>query len=320
MLILSRQDIEAVIDIDALIDALAVAMADLSFGRASVPPRNFAMVADRGMLAAMPAYLGTPEVLAVKLVCVFPGNAARGVETHQALVAVFDADTGEPLAIMDGAAITAMRTAATAALATRLCARPDARVLAILGTGVQARSHARIIPRVCDIAEILVAGRTPEKVEALAAEIGGTPAGSYAEAVEAADIVCACTHTAEAVVRREWLRPGTHVNSVGFTAGFEVHPAVFAGAVVIVESRNAAIGEYPNGAADLTAAIGQGLVRAEDVREVGELVEKRRLGRTDREQITVYRSVGVAAEDAIAAHLVVQAARRRGSGTRLDLS
>jgi ornithine cyclodeaminase len=320
MLVLSRQDVEALLDVDALIDALAVAMADLSFGRASVPPRNFAIVEDQGLLGAMPAYLGTPDVLAAKLVCVFPGNAARGVETHQALVAVFEADTGEPLAIMDGAAITAIRTAATSALATRLCARPDARALAILGTGVQARSHARIIPRVREIAEILVAGRSPEKVEALATEIGGRPARSYAEAIGAADIVCACTHTVEPVVRREWLRPGTHVNSVGFTPGFELDPGVFADAVVVVESRKAAIGGYPNGAADLTAAIGQGIVRAEDVREVGELVENRRPGRTDREQITVYRSVGVAAEDAIAAHLVVQAARKRGSGTRLDLS
>lgn len=320
MLFLRREEVEALLDVDALIEGLAVAMSDLSAGRASIPARNFAMVADRGLLAAMPAYLGTPDVLAAKLVCVFPGNAERGVETHQALVAVFDADTGEPLAILDGASITAMRTAATSALATRLCAREDARVLAILGTGVQARSHARIVPRVRDIAEILVAGRTPEKVEALAAEIGGTPARSYAEAVGAADIVCACTHAAEPVVRREWLRPGTHVNSVGFTPGFEVDPATFADAVVVVESRGAAIGDYPNGAADLTAAIRQELLRAEDVREVGELVEKHRPGRTDREQITVYRSVGVAAEDAIAAHLIVQAARRRGFGTRVDFS
>jgi ornithine cyclodeaminase len=312
MLILSRQDIEALLDVDALIDGLAVAMADLSFGRASVPPRNFAIVENRGLLAAMPAYLGTPDVLAAKLVCVFPANAARGVDTHQALVAVFDADTGEPLAIMDGAAITAVRTAATSALATRLCARDDARVLAILGTGVQARSHARIIPRVRENAEILIAGRSPEKVEALAAEIGGRAVWSYAEAIGAADIVCACTHATEPVVRREWLRPGTHVNSVGFTPGFEVDPGVFADAVVVVESRNAAIGGYPNGAADLTAAIQRGRLRAEDTVEIGELVERRRPGRTTPEQITIYRSVGVAAEDAIAAHLVVQGARKRG--------
>jgi ornithine cyclodeaminase len=320
MLFISRDEVEALTDVDALIDGLAVAMADLSSGRASIPARNFAIVEDRGMLGAMPAYLGTPDVLAAKLVCVFPGNAARGVDTHQALVAVFDADTGEPLAITDGAAITAIRTAATSALATRLCARPDARVLAILGTGVQARSHARIIPRVRDIAEILVAGRTPEKVEALASDLGGRAVRSYAEAVGATDVVCACTHAAEPVVRREWLRPGTHVNSVGFTAGFEVDPLVFADAVVVVESREAAIGEYPNGAADLTAAIRRGMLRAEGVREVGELVEKRRPGRTDREQITVYRSVGVAAEDAITAHLVLEAARKRGSGIPVDLS
>ncbi|MDR5683921.1 MAG: ornithine cyclodeaminase family protein [Armatimonadota bacterium] len=320
VLILGRRDVEALLDVDVLIDGLAVAMADVSAGRASVPPRNFATVADRGLLAAMPAYLETRSVLAAKLVCVFPGNALRGIETHQALIGVFEADSGQPVAILDGASITAVRTAAGSALATRLCARQDARVLAILGTGVQARSHARVVPRVRRFAEILVAGRTPEKVEALATEIGATPVRSYAEAVALADVVCACTHATEPIVRREWLRPGTHVNSVGFTAGFEVDPAAFADAVVIVESRDAAIGEYPNGAADLTAAVRQGLARPEDICEIGELVEGRRSGRTDPDQITVYRSVGVAAEDAIAACLVVEAARRRGLGVEVDLS
>jgi alanine dehydrogenase len=319
VLILDRAQVEELLDLDALVDALATAMADLSAGRASVPRRNLATVGTAGLLAAMPGYLPSQGVLAAKLVLVFPGNAPKGVETHQAVVAVFDPDTGVPLAVMDGAAITALRTAAGSALATRLCARRDARVLAIIGTGVQARSHARVVPRVRNLAEILVAGRTPAKVDAFAGEIGARPAATYAEAIAGADIVCCCTHASEPVVRREWLRPGVHVNSVGLTAGRELDPAVFAGALVVVESRSAAIGAYPNGAADLTAAVESQLLREIEVREIGELVEGLRTGRDDDRQITVYRSVGVAAQDAAAAGLVLAAARVRGVGTEVAL-
>ena len=194
MLILSRADVERLLDPDALIDALAPAMADLSAGRASVPARNFARVEQRGILAAMPAHLQTSNVLAAKLVLVFHGNAAKGLETHQAIVAVFDPETGEPLALMDGASITALRTAAGSALATRLCARDDASTLAIIGTGVQARSHARMIPRVRRIRDVIVAGRTPAQVAALASEIGARAASSVKEAVASADVVCTCTN------------------------------------------------------------------------------------------------------------------------------
>ena len=154
MLVINRHGVEELLDLDALVGALATAMADLSAGRASVPPRNFALVDRSGLLAAMPAYLPTQKVLAAKLVLVFAGNTSRGLETHQAVVAVFDPETGVPLALIDGASITALRTAAGSALATRLLAREDARVLAIIGTGVQARSHARALPRVRHITEI----------------------------------------------------------------------------------------------------------------------------------------------------------------------
>ena len=302
---------EELLDLDALVDALAAAMADLSAGRASVPRRNFAMVDGAGLLAAMPAYLPTQNVLAAKLVLVFPGNSARGLETHQAVVAAFDPATGVPLAIMDGASITAARTAAGSALATRLCARDGARTLAIIGTGVQAHAHARALPRVRPITSIIVAGRTPERVAAFAKEIGGTAASSYAEAVGAADIVCCCTDATEPVVHREWLRPGTHVNAVGFTRGPELDPAMFDDAIVFVESRDAAIGEFPNGAADITAAVERKILNREDIREIGELVLKSKTGRTGDEQVTVYRSVGVAAQDAAAAGLVLNAAAKR---------
>jgi ornithine cyclodeaminase len=319
MLVISRSQVEQLLDLDTLIDTLGAAMADLSAGRASVPPRNFALVDRSGLLAAMPAYLPTQKVLAAKLVLVFVGNASKGLETHQAVVAVFDPETGVPLALVDGASITALRTAAGSALATRLLARDDARVLAVIGSGVQARSHARALPRVRRLTEIIVAARTREKAEAFALEIGARVAPSYAEAIQAADIVCACTNATEAVVRREWLRPGVHVNSVGFAAGPELEPETFADAVVAVESRAAAIGAFPNGAADISAAVDRGMLELTDICEVGELVGRLRPGRTSDDQITIYRSVGVAAQDAAAAGLVLEAARARRVGTTVEL-
>src|ERR671932_763909 len=157
MLVLTRAEVEELLDLDALVDALAEAHRDLSAGRVSMPPRGVALVEERdALLGVMPSYVpGT--ALACKLVTLFPQNRDR--HTHQAAIMVFDHENGTPTALLDGTAITAARTAAGSALATRLLARPDARVLAVIGTGVQARSHARAIPRVRAIDEIRVAGR-----------------------------------------------------------------------------------------------------------------------------------------------------------------
>lgn len=325
MLILSRADVEAVLDLKALIEALARAMADLSAGVASVPPRIAALVPEHeGFLGAMPAYLPSAKALTTKLVAVFPKNAALGLETHQAVIAVFDPTTGVPLALMDGAYITAVRTAAGSALATRLLARPDARVLAILGTGVQARAHARAIPAVREVSEVRVAGRDPAKARRLAEELAGQlPAravATYAEALAGADIVCATTHSREPVVRREWLSPGVHVNSVGFTDGVEVDAATVVDAVVVVESRAAVLGAFPAGSNDIAWPIRDGLITPEHIHaEVGELVSGARPGRTSSGQITLYKSVGIAVQDAAAAALVLAAARERGLGTEVEL-
>src|SRR5919204_6363166 len=171
MLLLSRSEVEELLDLDTLIDALAEAMADLSADRASVPHRVGARVDDRdGLLAAMPGYTPSAGALASKLVTLFPRNAGTALPTHQAVIAVFDPDDGRPAALLDGTAITATRTGAGSALATRLLARDDAATIAILGTGVQARSHARAVTRVRAFEELRVAGRDPAKAEVLARE------------------------------------------------------------------------------------------------------------------------------------------------------
>ncbi|HWO71360.1 MAG TPA: ornithine cyclodeaminase family protein [Actinomycetota bacterium] len=326
MLVLSRAEVEALLDPDRLIDALAAAMADLSAGRASVPNRVAAEVPEApGALLAMPAFLPSAGALTTKLVSLFPGNTDR--PTHQAVIACFDPTDGTPVALLDGTAITELRTAACSALATRLLAREDVRVLAVLGTGVQARAHGRLVPRVRRFERVVVAGRDRGKAEALARELSaelGVPAeaGSFEEAVRAADVVCACTHSPEPVVRRAWLRDGAHVTSVGFnTAGREVDGETVRDALVVVESREAALAPPPAGSNDLLWPIRDGLITADHVHaELGELVMGTKPGRTSPEQITLYKSVGNAVEDAAAAALVLAEARRTGAGTQLDLT
>src|SRR4051794_15222824 len=230
VLVLGKEEVSALLDLDALIDALALAMADLSAGRASVPDRIGAVVSEvDGRLLAMPGYVPSQGSLVTKLVTLFPRNAGTALPTHQAVIVVFDPATGEPTALLDGTVITAVRTGACSALSARLLAREDASVMAVLGTGVQARSHTRAVVRVRPIRELRVAGRDAGRARDLAAELGrelgveARGAGSYEEALADADVACATTHASEPVVRRAWLSPGAHVISVGYNpAGREV--------------------------------------------------------------------------------------------------
>jgi alanine dehydrogenase len=313
MLILSRSEVERLLDVDALIEALAAAMSDLSAGRASSPPRVAAHIPQRdAFFAAMPAHVPSAAALTSKLVSVFPHNTT--LPTHQAVIAAFDPETGEPTAFLDGTAITALRTAAGSALATRLLAREDATTLAILGTGVQARAHAQALPRVRAFTEVRIAGRDLRKATALAAEIGATAVGSFAEACDGADVVCATTHADEPIVLREHLSPGAHVTSVGYNAtGREVDDATVMEALVAVESRASALAPVPAGSPDLAKA------NADEVIEIGELLDGSRAGRTSREGLTLYKSVGVAVQDAAAAALVLRAALEQGAGLEVDI-
>jgi ornithine cyclodeaminase/alanine dehydrogenase-like protein (mu-crystallin family) len=215
---------------------------------------------------------------------------------------------------MDGTYITATRTAAGAALATRLVAREDARVLAILGTGVQARSHVRAFAHVRDWREIRIAGRDAAKAEALAAELGVVHSPSFEAAVRGADVVAAATHSAEPVVRAEWVAPGTHVSSVGYNApGSELDPALVRAATIVVESRDSSFAPPPGGAPELAD------VDRSSVAELGELVSGERRGRATPVEITLYKSVGIAVQDLAAAALVLAAAKARNVGLEIDL-
>lgn len=306
---LTRSEVEALLDLEELLAALARTHAELAAGEVSMPPR-IAAVAPAGLLGAMPAYVPSAG-LGAKLVTLFPGNADR--PTHQAAILLFDPVTGTPTALLDGTYITEARTAAGAALAAGLLAREDARVLAVLGTGAQARAHLWAFAQVRPWDEVRVAGRDRAKTERLAAETGGR-ACTFEEAVRGADVVAATTHSREPVVRREWLAPGTHVSSVGFPGeGSELDPAIVRDARLVVETFHS-LAPPPAGAPEL-----QGLSEADVHAQLGELVAGTRPGRESPEEITLYKSVGVAAQDLAAAALVVAAARGRGAGLEIEL-
>jgi len=328
MLILNRQEVEKLLDLNRLVEALGPAMAELSAVGVSMPPRPVVRVPVwEGLLAVMPVFLGSTQTLATKLVSVFPENPALGLPSHQAVIVVFDAHTGSPRALLDGTTITALRTAAGSALATRLLARPEACILAIVGTGVQARAHAKLIPRVRPIKEVRVVGRHRDRAVVLAEEIMrglGIPAKGFdvgKGAFAGADLICATTHSAEPVLKGEWLEPGVHVNSVGLNPmGRELDGEAVRRALVVVETRAAALAPPPSGSNDLHWAIREGLIGEEHIHaEIGELISGARPGRTSAEQITLYKSVGVAVQDAVAAHLVLEAAAQRGVGTEIQL-
>jgi alanine dehydrogenase len=313
LLYLSREDVERLLDVDAMLDALGKVLIAFSAGIPTVPPRVGIRVPGKGLMGSMPGYV--PGVaLEVKLVSVFPGNDHHSLPSHQGLIALFDEGNGAPLAIMDGTYITAIRTGGTAAVATGALARKEAKVLAILGAGVQGASHLETMPRVRDFEEIRIASRDGSKAAALASRHPRARAvGSFEDAVRGADVVACCTDAHEPVIRRDWLKSGVHVSSVGGTFGPEIDPLTMSAARVFVEWRGAATNPPPAGAHEL-----QGL-DADSLTEVGEVLAGTRPGRVSEDEITVYKSTGHAVEDAATARLVYDRARAEGAGVTLPL-
>jgi alanine dehydrogenase len=313
LLYLSRADVEQLLDLDEMLEALAHALVVFSSGVTSIPPRTAARTGDGNLLGVMAGYV--PGIaLESKLVSVFPANEALGLPSHQALIALFDEATGSPLALMDGTYITAIRTGGTAAVAARALAREDASVLAILGAGAQGWSHLETFPRVRDFKEIRIASRNPDRASDLAAHHPRAHvAASFEEAARGADVVACCTDAREPILRREWLKAGVHVSGVGGTFGPEIDRETIAAGRVFVEWRGAVTNPPPAGAHEL-----QGL-DPESVTEVGEVLAGKKPGRLSSEEITVYKSTGHAVEDAATARLVYDRALKDGVGVRLPL-
>ena len=311
---LSEADVRELLDLDQLIDALEDGFRALSSGRADVAPRTGVNTENEGFLLAMPGYAAGLG-LGVKLVTGFPDNHTLGLPAYQALVALFDPATGSPLAVMDGTRITAIRTAGAAAVSARHLARNDARVLAIIGAGVQGHAHLEILPRVRDFEEIRIASRTAESARALSARDPRARAvDGYEAAVRGADVVALCTNSVAPVIESSWVSPGTHVSSVGFAPpGGELDRELAETATLFVESRAVAFQPAPAGCVELVG------MDAERATELGEVLLGTRPGRRSREEITVYKSMGHAVEDLAAAGLVYRAAVAKGVGAAFEL-
>ncbi len=289
----SDEDVRSHLDPLELIEEMEQALVAFSARRVQQPPRQLIDIdAHRGFFLSMAAAM--PEALGVKVVSFYPQNTASGTATHHALILLFRVETGEPLAIVDGTVITELRTAAVSAVATRLLAPPDASVLGVVGSGVQARAHVEMIRMVRPISEVRIWSPTSPNAELLAREVGGTAVADAETAVRGAHVVATCTPAMEPVVAGEWLDSGTHVNAVGWNGpdSRELDDAAMA-SVVVVDSRAAA-------AAECGDVRGSGAVIAA---ELGEALEGGDVD-TLRAKTTVFESVGLAVEDVAAAQLV----------------
>lgn len=313
VLVLSEHDVAALLTMRECIGVMEDALGSLARGEVHNPLRQaIRAVGAPGLLGLMPAWRkspGGPSYYGLKEVCVFPGNPSRGLDTHLGAVILHSGETGAPLAFINASAVTAIRTAAVSAVATRLLAREDATVLAILGAGVQAASHLESIPLVRSISEVRLFSRTREKAERL----GGTVVDSVEEAVRGAGIIVTATSSREPVLRREWLAPGTHINAVGssIASARELDVETVAGASLFVDRREST--EKESG--DYLAAVSHGAtIRA----EIGELLTGAAKGRTSADEITLFKSLGLAIEDLAAAAFLYEKAQREHRGTWIE--
>ena len=270
-----------------------------------------------GLLGLMPAYSAPgsshPSYYALKEVCVFPANPSRGLDTHLGAVLLHSGETGELLAVMNASAITAIRTAAVSAVATKLLAREDAKNLAIIGAGAQARSHLEAIPLVRKIERVCVYSRTRAHAEQLDAEV----ADSVEEAVRDADIIVTTTSSKEPILRREWIKPGTHINAVGssIATAREIDSATMAASSLFIDRRESTLNE----SGDYLLALRDGAILENHIRaEIGDLLIGKAMGRTSRDEITLFKSLGLAAEDLASAAFIFDKVTRSSGGTFVE--
>jgi ornithine cyclodeaminase/alanine dehydrogenase-like protein (mu-crystallin family) len=325
--VLSSAQVRQALPMADTIEGMKTAFAQLSTGKAVVPLRGRVDVArHQGTTLVMPAFLQDTDDLAVKVVSIFPPNVTRGEPVVYAMVLVLDAASGRPLAMMEGGTLTAIRTGAGSGAATDLLARPDATVVAIIGSGVQARTQLEAVCTVRRIAEVRVYSPNPTHAAAFAEEMQGVapvPALVRAvadadTAVRDADIVCAATTAAEPVFNGASLKPGVHVNGVGSYAPNmqEIDADTVRRALVVVDSREAAGAE----AGDLIIPLQTGVIASEHIHaELGEIVAGLKPGRSDDRQITFFKSVGVAVQDVVAGRIALRNALEHGLGSAVTL-
>ncbi len=326
-LLLNEADVRAVLPMDDLIDAMQAALVQFSSGHVQQPLRTVLEVgAQKAFFGVMPAFIPDPPALGTKLVSVFGSNAAEGLPTHLATIVLIDPRTGELLALLDGRYITEARTAAASAVATRLLAREDAGTLAIIGSGVQARSHLEAIGRIRTLREVRVWSPNEQRCAAFVREMGGHAgpqpgsrpvrimgAKSAQAALDGADLVVLATASRDTVVKNAWINDGAHVCAVGACRPDqrETDTDLMRRARIFVDSRVGALAE----AGDIVLPIKEGAFDATHIiGEVGELAAGRVQGRTSPSDVTLFKSLGMAVEDVAAAHMAYTRAAGRGLG------
>ena len=329
VLVLNAKDVEQLMPMPECIRVMRDALAALARGEALVPLRTIMRIPGvSGFLGLMPGYIAPRErqegALGMKAVSVFPGNAKRGIDTHQGAVLLFEADTGRLSALMDGAAITAIRTAAVSGVATDLLARADATELALLGSGVQARTHLEAIAAVRSLRRVRIWSRNPEHAASLASELrprfGFTiePASSAEAALREADIVATVTASPEPILQREWLKTGVHINAVGSSipSSREVDSATMSAARLFVDRRESALAE----AGDLLIPMKEGAVKADHIQaELGDVIIGKHPGRRSPGELTLFKSLGLAVEDVASAAYIVRRAWETGTGQTVKM-
>lgn len=308
----------------AAIDAMRDAFGQLSMGEATLPLRTTVSIPERNAVTlVMPARCRVPLGLGGKFVSVFPENTSRGLPLIHAAIILLSPETGEVRALVDGTVLTAIRTGAASGLATELLARPDATRLAVIGAGTQARTQLQAVCCVRTISHVTVYSRTQGRARRFATEMagqGGIPTVevvmSARAAVHEADVVCVATTSNTPVLQAEDIPAGCHVNAVGsYTpAMVELDPVLLGRSRVFVDQREAALAE----AGELIVAVADGTIRQTDLLELGEVVRGAAAGRTARDQVTVFKSVGVATQDLCAADRAVQEAERLGLGVVVE--
>lgn len=318
--VLSYADVVRLLPMDECIEVVERALATTARGGAVIPLRMAVWQPDRtGMIGLMPGVLAEPKSLGLKVVSIFPGNHGTGRDSHQGVVMLFDTTHGEPLVVIDAASITAIRTAAASGVATRALARPDAGDLAILGAGVQGATHLAAMRAVRPVRRVRVWSRNPEHARAFAARHDGVEVvGSARAAVEGADLVCTCTAAKQPILEGAWLSPGAHVNAVGacFATSRELDTAAVARARLIVDRMESALNE----AGDFLIPKREGAFGDDHIAgELGDVLIGTLAGRRTPDEITLYKSLGIAVEDLAAAVHVHERAIATGSGVVVPL-
>jgi len=321
VLVISHADVVRLLPMAACIDVMAEALRATSRGEAVLPLRSMVWMPDRtGMIGLMPGYLGQPASLGLKIVSIFPGNHGTAYDSHQGVVMLFDLQHGTPIAIIDASSITAIRTAAVSGAATRALAREDAGDLAILGAGVQAKTHLAAMRAVRAVRRVRVWSRNRATAQrfadasAVPVEVMATPR----DAVAGADLICTTTSAREPILEGAWLAPGTHVNAVGacFATARELDSAAVARARLIVDRRESARAE----SGDFLLARSEGAIGDDHIAgELGEVLLGRLVGRRSADEITLFKSLGIAVEDLAAAHYIYAQALATRSGVSVPL-